>query len=121
MPVCPPELLRKFRKQHPEIKVDVLVQGHELADALEQDKIQLAIVDEACGHRFHWTPLTDAPLVAVVPPDFPWQDETISLERLLQDPDKLADDLLLLTKALQNLSDDLRRGSKADGKGEVDA
>lgn len=43
------------------------------------------------------------------------------LEKLLQDPDKLADDLLLLTKALQNLSDDLRRGSKADGKGEVDA
>lgn len=43
------------------------------------------------------------------------------LERLLQDPDKLADDLLLLTKALQNLSDDLRRGSKPDGKGEVDA
>ena len=43
------------------------------------------------------------------------------LERLLQDPDKLADDLLLLTKALQNLSDDLRRGSKPDSKGEVDA
>lgn len=43
------------------------------------------------------------------------------LEKLLQDPEKLADDLLLLTKALQNLSDDLRRGSKADGKGEVDA
>lgn len=43
------------------------------------------------------------------------------LERLLQDPDKLADDLLLLTKALQNLSDDLRRGSKPDGRGEVDA
>lgn len=43
------------------------------------------------------------------------------LEKLLQDPEKLADDLLLLTKALQNLSDDLRRGSKSDGKGEVDA
>ena len=43
------------------------------------------------------------------------------LEKLLQDPEKLADDLLLLTKALQNLSDDLRRGSKPDGKGEVDA
>ena len=50
-----PDLLSKFRKLHPEIKVDVLVQGNELADALEQDKIQLAIVDEACGHRFHWT------------------------------------------------------------------
>lgn len=43
------------------------------------------------------------------------------LEKLLQDPDKLADDLSLLTAALQSLSDDLRRGSKADGKGEVDA
>ena len=51
-----PDLLSKFRKLHPEIKVDVLVQGNELADALEQDKIQLAI-----------------------------EDETISLERLLQE------------------------------------
>ena len=43
------------------------------------------------------------------------------LEKLLQDPEKLADDLLLLTKALQNLSDDLRRGSKPGHDGEVDA
>lgn len=28
-----PDLLSKFRKLHPEIKVDVLVQGNELADA----------------------------------------------------------------------------------------
>ena len=34
-----PELLRKFRKQHPEIKVDVLVQGSELAAALDEDRI----------------------------------------------------------------------------------
>ena len=66
-----PELLRKFRKQHPEIKVDVLVQGNELAAALDEDRIQLAIVDENCARGFQWTPLTDAPLVAVTPPDFP--------------------------------------------------
>ena len=81
-----PELLRKFRKQHPEIKVDVLVQGNELADALEEDRIQLAIVDEACARGFQWTPLTDAPLVAVTPPDFPWTEDTIPLARLLQEP-----------------------------------
>ncbi len=81
-----PDLLQKFRRLHPEIKVDVLVQGNELADALEQDKIQLALVDEACAKGFLWTPLTDAPLVAVVPPDFPWTEETISLARLLQEP-----------------------------------
>lgn len=81
-----PQLLQKFRKQHPEIKVDVLVQGNELAEALEEDRIQLAIVDETCGHGFQWTPLTAAPLVAVTPPDFPWTDSSISLARLLQEP-----------------------------------
>ena len=81
-----PELLRKFRKQHPEIKVDVLVQGSELAAALDEDRIQLAIVDENCARGFQWTPLTDAPLVAVTPPDFPWTGETISLARLMQEP-----------------------------------
>ena len=78
-----PKLLRKFRKIHPEIQVDVLVRGYELASELEEENIQLALVDEACGKGFYWTPLTDAPLVAVVPPDFAWEEETISLERLL--------------------------------------
>ena len=81
-----PELLRKFRKIHPEIRVDVLVRGYELAAELEEENIQLALVDEACGKGFYWTPLTDAPLVAVVPPDFSWKEDTIPLERLLQEP-----------------------------------
>ena len=81
-----PELLRKFRKVHPEIRVDVLVRGYELAAELEEENIQLALVDEACGKGFYWTPLTDAPLVAVVPPDFSWKEDTIPLERLLQEP-----------------------------------
>ena len=65
-----PKLLCKFRKIHPEIQVDVLVRGYELASELEEENIQLALVDEACGKGFYWTPLTDAPLVAVVPPAF---------------------------------------------------
>ena len=81
-----PQLLRKFRKIHPEIRVDVLVRGYELAAELEEENIQLALVDEACGKGFYWTPLTDAPLVAVVPPDFSWKEDTIPLERLLQEP-----------------------------------
>lgn len=81
-----PELLRKFRKIHPEIRVDVLVRGYELAAELEEENIQLALVDEACGKGFYWTPLTDAPLVAVVPLDFSWKEDTIPLERLLQEP-----------------------------------
>ena len=71
-----PALLQKFRKLHPEIKIDVLVGGYELAAALEE---------ETCGKGFYWTPLTDAPLVAVVPPDFPWTEDVIPLERLLQE------------------------------------
>lgn len=80
-----PALLAKFRKLHPEIKIDVLVGGYELAAALEEERVQLALVEESCGRGFYWTPLTDAPLVAVVPPDFPWQEDTIPLERLLQE------------------------------------
>ena len=41
------------------------------------------------------------------------------LERLLEDPEKLAGDLDALTRALQGLSDDLRR-SAADGRTEDD-
>lgn len=80
-----PELLQKFRKLHPEIKVDVLVGGYELAAALEEERVHIALVEESCGKGFYWTPLTDAPLVAVVPPDFPWTEATISLDRLLQE------------------------------------
>ena len=80
-----PELLQKFRKLHPEIKVDVLVGGYELAAALEEERVHIGLVEESCGKGFYWTPLTDAPLVAVVPPDFPWTEETISLDRLLQE------------------------------------
>ena len=50
-----PKLLRKFRKIHPEIQVDVLVRGYELASELEEENIQLALVDEACGKGFYWT------------------------------------------------------------------
>ena len=80
-----PDLLSKFRKLHPEIKIDVLVGGYELAAALEEERVQLALVEETCGKGFYWTPLTDAPLVAVVPPDFPWTEDVIPLERLLQE------------------------------------
>ena len=80
-----PELLRAFRALHPEIKMDVLVRGDELPAALASGEIQLALVDEARAKGFDFLPLADTPLVAVVPPDFPWEGETIPLERLLRD------------------------------------
>ena len=42
------------------------------------------------------------------------------LERLLDDPEKLASDLDALTQALQGLSDDLRRGAAESREGQVD-
>lgn len=81
-----PELLRAFRELHPEIKMDVLVRGDELPAALASGEIQLALVDEARAQGFDFLPLADTPLVAVVPPDFLWEGETIPLERLLREP-----------------------------------
>lgn len=42
------------------------------------------------------------------------------LERLLDDPEKLASDLDALTQAIQGLSDDLRRGAAESREGQVD-
>ena len=42
------------------------------------------------------------------------------LERLLEDPEKLASDLDALTRAIQGLSDDLRRGATESREGQVD-
>ena len=42
------------------------------------------------------------------------------LERLLDDPEKLTSDLDALTRALQGLSDDLRRGAAESREGQVD-
>ena len=42
------------------------------------------------------------------------------LERLLEDPEKLASDLDALTQAIQGLSDDLRRGAVESREGQVD-
>lgn len=42
------------------------------------------------------------------------------LERLLEDPEKLASDLDALTQAIQGLSDDLRRGAAESREGQVD-
>lgn len=42
------------------------------------------------------------------------------LERLLDDPEKLASDLDALTRAIQGLSDDLRRGAAEGREGQVD-
>jgi len=72
-----PELLRAFRAEHPEIQLDVLVRSEELTTALASGRIQLALVDEARAKGFDFQPLADAPLVAVVPPDFPWEGDII--------------------------------------------
>lgn len=42
------------------------------------------------------------------------------LERLLDDPEKLASDLDALTRAIQGLSDDLRRGAAESREGQVE-
>ena len=79
-----PEVLQRFRKMHPEVRVDVLVRGNELVEALEDEKIQVALIDDHCARGFEWTPLLRVPLLAVVPLDYPWEEKTVPLEHLLE-------------------------------------
>lgn len=79
-----PDVLQRFRKMHPEVRVDVLVRGNELVEALEDEKIQVALIDDHCARGFEWTPLLRVPLLAVVPLDYPWEEKTVPLEHLLE-------------------------------------
>lgn len=79
-----PGVLQRFRKMHPEVRVDVLVRGNELVEALEDKKIQVALIDDHCARGFEWTPLLRVPLLAVVPLDYPWEEKTVPLEHLLE-------------------------------------
>lgn len=79
-----PDVLQRFRKMHPEVRVDVLVRGNELVEALENKKIQVALIDDHCARGFEWTPLLRVPLLAVVPLDYPWEEKTVPLEHLLE-------------------------------------
>lgn len=79
-----PDVLQRFRKMHPEVRVDVLVRGNELVEALENEKIQVALIDDHCARGFEWTPLLRVPLLAVVPLDYPWEEKTVPLEHLLE-------------------------------------
>lgn len=81
-----PTLLHRFGEKYPDIKVNVLVRGFEMPKLLEKGEVQLAFVDETCAEGFDWTPLRKVPLVAVVPPEFKWEKDTISLSRLLENP-----------------------------------
>ena len=79
-----PDVLQRFRKMHPEVRVDVLVRGNELVEALEDEKIQVALIDDHCARGFEWTPLLRVPLLAVVPLDYPWEEKTVPLAHLLE-------------------------------------
>ena len=62
-----------------------------------------------------------APLADSAPtPAAPVYSGARVLERLLEDPEKLASDLDALTRAIQGLSDDLRRGAAESREGQVD-
>ena len=77
------------------------------------------------------TPVTKAPAAREVHGGAPQADSAPTpaapvysgarvLERLLDDPEKLASDLDALTRAIQGLSDDLRRGAAESREGQVD-
>ncbi len=80
-----PILLQEFKQVCPDIEIDVTIRGCELPKMLEKGSLQLVLVDEQRAEGFEWIPLLRAPLVAVVPPSFNWDEETISIERLLEE------------------------------------
>ena len=80
-----PPLLQEFKKKYPDIDIEVVVRGRDLPKLLEKGEVQLALVEESSAEGFEWTPLLRIPLVAVVPPNFRWDRERISMDRLIKE------------------------------------
>lgn len=77
-----PRLLQGFRELHPDTPIEIVVGGRDLAQRLQDNSIDIAFADEQLAAGFDWTPIQDAPLVAVVPLDHPEQGP-VRLESLL--------------------------------------
>jgi len=77
-----PDILSDFGDKHPEIQIDVFVEGESIIKQLSDGNVQLSLVDDLRAEGFEWIPLYKAPLVAVVPKEFEHIGDTISLNEL---------------------------------------
>lgn len=84
-----PEIMAKFRKRYPDIRLTLLsANSHEIEDALDCGRIDLGMTEgRKRQQQFKYTPFMDDELVAIVRPGNPLagKDE-ISLDELRQSP-----------------------------------
>ena len=76
-----PAIVRRFREEYPCIQVDIALVNsvEELCDSIREDRADLAFGSRpksADYSEFHWLHLKDDPLLAVLPPDYPFGNRT---------------------------------------------
>ena len=76
-----PEIIGRFQKHYPEIKISVSVEDN-LHDWLEQNRADIIFTDEYTFGNNVWIPIQEDPFVAVVPSGMLKGKRTVAIEEL---------------------------------------
>lgn len=81
-----PQILKKFKKDMPEINVSINVLSHEFQQLMKNNTIDLLFSSDIDGFNFEWLPLFEDPYYVALPENEQLKEKTINKEDLYNYP-----------------------------------
>lgn len=75
-----PEIIQQFRREHPDVTVDIQMGSvDEVYRWVREDRVDMCFASRQEPLALEWTHLRDDELLAILPPDYPSDDETFPM------------------------------------------
>lgn len=75
-----PEIIQQFRREHPDVTVDIQMGSvDEVYRWVREDRVDMCFASHQEPLALEWTHLRDDELLAILPPDYPSDDETFPM------------------------------------------
>lgn len=82
-----PSIIKDYRREHPDVSIELRVGAEEIPDWLDANAIDLAMVDDSRKRGYRWIPLHEEALLAVVPIGGTFDNrESVTLDELALHP-----------------------------------
>ena len=113
-----PEILQRFRDNHPDVTVDIQMGSvEEVYRWVREDKVDMCFAARQEGINLEWTHLRDDPLLVILPPDYDLRGHDSLHIRCLQGMDFLMPSLgfhLDIMRALGDVQPNIRETQVSD-------
>ena len=113
-----PEIIQRFRDNHPDVAVDVQMGSvEEVYRWVREDKVDMCFASRQEGINLEWTHLRDDPLLVILPPDYDLRGRDSLHIRCLQGMDFLMPSLgfhLDIMRALGDVQPNIRETQVSD-------